>query len=83
MYVSAAEARGRLPELLNRLGEGSITITRRGEPVGVLMSAEEYERLSLVKAYLDMLAMAEELKGTGLTAQELVEASRSELEERS
>jgi prevent-host-death family protein len=82
MYISAAEARGRLPELLRSLREGPVTITRRGEPVGVLLSPEEYQRLSRVRAYLDMLRLAAELRGTGLTARELVEASRQELEER-
>ncbi len=82
MYVSAAQARGQLPELLKALKEGPVTITRRGEPVGVLISPEEYKRLSRVHAYLEMLRLSAELRDAGVTAKEVYEASRRELEER-
>jgi len=44
--ISVAEVRRRLPQLLREVegGEG-IRITRRGRPVAVLLSVEEYERL--------------------------------------
>ena len=44
--ISVADARRRLPQLLREVeaGEG-IRITRRGRPVAVLLSVEEYERL--------------------------------------
>ena len=38
MRVSVSEARGKLPELLERVGEGEeITLTRHGVPVAVLV----------------------------------------------
>lgn len=43
---SIAEAKNQLPELVRAAeGEGAVEITRRGEPVAVLVSKEEYERL--------------------------------------
>lgn len=44
---SIAQARDRLPRLIHRLEAGGpIEITRRGKPVAVLLSADEYSRLS-------------------------------------
>jgi prevent-host-death family protein len=82
MYTSVAETRGRLADLLKRPDEGPVTITRRGRPVGVIIKPETYERLRRVEAYLQMLKLSESLKERGLTASELFEASRAELEER-
>jgi antitoxin Phd len=50
MYMSGkysiAEARDRLPGLVHEAEQGrAVSITRRGKPVAVLISAEEYERL--------------------------------------
>ena len=44
---SVAEARARLPKILdeNELGN-EIELTRRGKPVAMLVSVEEYKRLS-------------------------------------
>jgi len=43
---SVAEARRRLPQLLKDVERGGeVRITRRGHPVAVLVSVEEYERL--------------------------------------
>ena len=82
MYTSVAETRGRLADLLKHLDEGPVTITRRGRPVGVIIEPETYERLRRVEAYLQMLKLSESLKESGLTASELFEASRAELEGR-
>jgi len=60
----------------------AVTITRRGRPVGVIIEPETYERLRRVEAYLQMLKLSESLKESGLTASELFEASRAELEGR-
>ena len=44
--VSIAEARNTLTRLIRKAEDGeSVHITRRGEPVAVLVSSEEYERL--------------------------------------
>jgi PHD/YefM family antitoxin component YafN of YafNO toxin-antitoxin module len=59
-----------------------VTITRHGEPVGVLISPEEYERLRQVQAYLEMLRLAQSFQDSSLIADGLSQASRQELEAR-
>ena len=81
MYISVAEIHNRLSRWLNRVGDGPITITRRGKPVGIIISPQEYERLRQVQAYLQMLRLSNTLRESGVTADELFRASREELEE--
>lgn len=83
MAVSVAEVHNRLSHWLNQVADGPVTITRRGKPVGVIISPEEYEQLRQVQAYLEMLRLSRSLQDSGLTATELRQASREELEERS
>ena len=46
MGISVADARRRLPQLLRKAEDGEeIRISRRGKPVAVLLSVDEYERL--------------------------------------
>ena len=82
MDISVAEAHNRLSRWLKKVQEEPITITRRGKPVGVIISPEEYERLRKVAAYLDLLRLSQSLSERGLTAEELYTASREELEGR-
>jgi len=79
MDISIADAHNRLSALLRQLEKGPISITRRGKRVGVLISPEEYENLRQVKAYVQMLNLAHELRETA-SAAELYRASRLELE---
>jgi prevent-host-death family protein len=80
MRVSASEAHNRPSYLLKRACEQPVTITRRGEPVGVLVSPEEYERLRRVQAYLEMLQLSRSLQDSDVTANSLFQTSRGELE---
>jgi prevent-host-death family protein len=82
MRISISEAHNRLSRWLNKVEDEPITITRRGKPVGVIISPKEYERLRQVRAYLQMLRLSGSLRESGLTADELFRASREELEER-
>ena len=82
MDISIAEAHNHLSSLLKRVSEGPILITRHGKTVGVLISPEEYERLSRIGAYLQLIEISRELK-EGSSADEIYRASRQELEERS
>jgi len=82
MYISVSEAHNRLSHWLNKIESEPITITRRGKPVGVIISPAEYERLHQVGAYLQMLRLSGSLRESGLTADELFRASREELEAR-
>ena len=80
--ISVGEAHNRLSRWLNQVEDGPITITRRGKPVGVIISPERYERLRQVQAYLQMLHISGSLQESGVTADELFRASREELEKR-
>jgi len=82
MFVSITEAHNRLSHWLEKIPDRAITITRRGRPVGVLVSPEEYERLRQVQAYLEMLRLSRLLHEQDVTADELSRASREELEGR-
>lgn len=82
MEVTITEVHNRLSHWLKKVPERPITLTQRGKPVGVLVSPEEYERLRQVRAYLEMLRLSQALKDSELTATELHEASRAELEAR-
>jgi prevent-host-death family protein len=76
MYISVVEAHNRLSRWLKQVQDEPITITRRGKPVGVIISPEEYERLRKVAEYLDMLRLSQSLKERDLTADELYRTSR-------
>ena len=82
MQVSITEAHNRLSHWLEKIPGRTITITRRGKPVGVLVSPEEYERLRQVRAYLEMLRLSRSLEDVDVTARELFVSSREELEDR-
>ena len=44
---SIAEAKNKLPSIIHSVEKGpSVKLTRRGRPVAVLLSIQEYERLS-------------------------------------
>ena len=82
MHISIAEAHNRLSRWLKKVEDGPITITKRGKPVGVIIAPQEYERLRQVQAYLQMLSLSQSLQESGVTAEELFQASREELEGR-
>ena len=82
MHISVSKAHNRLSHWLDKVENEPVTITRRGKPVGVIISPKEYERLRQVGAYLQMLRLSGSLRESGLTASELFRASREELEER-
>jgi len=45
---SIAEAKNKLPSIIHQIEKGpSVTLTRRGKPVAVLLSIGEFERLSI------------------------------------
>ena len=81
MDISIADAHNHLSSLLKQVENGPIWIRRRGKAVGVLISPEEYEALSRVRAYLDMVNLSKTLRESGVSAAELYHASRQELEQ--
>lgn len=52
---TAAEARARLSEVLDEAQSGPVEITRRGKPAAVLLSQEEYRRLSGKPGLMDAI----------------------------
>ena len=82
MLVSITKVHNRLSYWLKKVPERPVTITRRGKPVGVLVSPEEYERLRQVQAYLEMLRLSRSLQDSDVIAEVLFQTSREELEAR-
>jgi prevent-host-death family protein len=80
--VSIAEAKSGFSELLKHAQKEPVIVTRRGEPDAVILPFEEYEHLRRLRAYSSMMRLSHELKEVGVTATELYEASREELEDR-
>jgi prevent-host-death family protein len=71
----------RLSSLLKKIQKSPITLTRRGTPVGVLLSPEEYERLRQFEAYSQVVRLSQTLRESGVSAADLYRTSRDELEE--
>lgn len=59
-----------------------VVVTRRGEPVCVIMPFEEYRRIKRIRSYLRMLEISRELKGKRVKVSSLLKESRKQLEER-
>ena len=78
--VSIADAHNRLSALLKKVNTSPIMLTRRGKPVGVLLSIEDYKRLRRAEAFTQMIELSRSLSESGLSATELYQASRRELE---
>ncbi len=81
--VPIAEAHNRLSALLKRVQKGPIRLTRRGKPVGVILSPEESARLRQFEAFSQVVQLAQSLRESGVSATDLYRASRDELEDRS
>ena len=82
MRISIAKVKSGFSALLKHARKEPVIVTRRGEPETVILSFEEYERLQRVRAYANMVSLSRELGDAGVTATELYDASRRELEER-
>lgn len=66
--IPVAEARQRLPQLLRSVEQGEdVRISRRGRPVAVLISVEEYDRLRRRRPSVrDALSRFREVAGEGV-----------------
>ena len=78
--IPIAEAHNRLSALLKKVQKSPIMLTRRGKPVGVLLSPEEYERLRQFEAYNQVVRLSHSLRESGVSAADLYRTSREELE---
>jgi len=70
--------------LLKESAEADILVfnKRRGALAGAIVSAETYEHVSRIKAYLDALRISDKTRGRRLRVSDLMRKSRSELETR-
>lgn len=82
LKVSIAKAKSGFSRLLKHARKEPVIVTRRGKPDSVILPFAEYERLRRLRAYSNMVRLSHELKDIGVTASELHEASRRELEGR-
>ena len=80
--VPIGEAHNRLSALLKKVQKSPIMLTRRGKPVGVILSPEEYDRLRQFEAYSQVLRLSQSLRESGVSAAELYRDSRKELDGR-
>jgi prevent-host-death family protein len=78
--VSIADAHNRLSALLKTVQKSPVRLTSRGKPVGVLLSFEEYEHLRRAEALSQVIEISHSLRESGISASELYQASRRELE---
>jgi len=69
--IPIAEAHNRLSALLKKVQKNPIMLTRRGKPVGVLLSPEEYERLRQFEAYNQVVRISHSLRESGVSAADL------------
>ncbi len=59
-----------------------VIITRRGEPVCVIMPYAEYRRINRIRSYMRMVEISMGMKGKKVKVSGLLEESRKQLEER-
>lgn len=82
MEYPIGEAKSKFSRLIREAYKEPVIITRRGQPDVVLLAYNDYERLRRLQAYQQMLRISAKLRGTGVTATELYQVSRQELEDR-
>jgi prevent-host-death family protein len=75
-------AKSEFSRLLREAREAPVVITRRGEPEVVLLAYDDYKRLRRLQGYQQMIRVSNQLGDSGVTVQDLQEASREELEDR-
>jgi prevent-host-death family protein len=80
--VSVSEARGKLPELLARVGEGEeVTLTRHGVPVAVLVRPDALRARraeALFQKAEELHTMMIEARGKPLSPRGVLSAERAE-----
>jgi prevent-host-death family protein len=75
-------AKTEFSRLLREAQQEPVVITRRGQPDVVMLAYAEYEQLRRLQAYQQTLRLSARLQDSGLTASDLYQSSRQELEER-
>jgi len=66
---SIAEAKNKLPSIVHQVEKGpSVELTRRGKPVAILLSMNEFERLNLSNAgfWNSLISFRQMIKSEGM-----------------
>jgi prevent-host-death family protein len=82
--VSIAEGKKGFSRLIQETQEKkeSIIVTRRGQPVAVIVPYDEYNRTLKMDGYRKIMEAREMYGKTSITADEIYKESRGQLEER-
>ena len=80
--VTIVEGKRDFTSIVKKASEDAedIIITKRGKPVVVLLSYREYKEINRLRSYLKMLQISESLKKYQITATQIYEESKKELE---
>lgn len=80
--VTIVEGKRDFTRIVKKVSEDAedIIITKRGKPVVVLLCYREYKEMKRLRSYLKMLQISESLKKYQITATQIYEESRKELE---
>jgi len=80
--VAIAEGKREFTRIVKRISEKEedVIITKRGKPVAAIIPYEDYKETARLRSYLKMLQISESLKKYGITASQIHEVNRKELE---
>jgi prevent-host-death family protein len=81
--IAIAEGKRDFTRIVKRISEKAedIIITRRGEPVAALIPYRDYQEALRLRSYLKMLKLSKSTKKYGITAGQIQEAIRKELDD--
>ncbi|MBE3588170.1 MAG: type II toxin-antitoxin system prevent-host-death family antitoxin [Thermoanaerobacteraceae bacterium] len=83
MTMTVSQGKTKFLELIRRAENNNGTlIEKKGIPVAAVLPYKEYVNLKRTQSYLAMMRFRQIAKDAGLTAQEIYEESRRELEAR-
>lgn len=80
--ISIADGKKNFTQIFRKLSR-PVTVTRHGEPVGIILSMEEYDRLSRMATLNEILELRKKLPKNGMTASEAYRQSKKMIEDRS
>ena len=80
--VTIVEGKRDFTRIVKKVSEDAedIIITKRGKPVVVLLCYREYKEIKRLRSYLKMLQISESLKKYQITATQIYEEGKKELE---
>lgn len=83
--VTVAKGKKHFSQLLKKASEKKeeITITKRGKPVAVLVSYEEYKKIQRLDAYKKIKEARKHFSRAGIQAEDAYKQSKKQLEKKS